>query len=55
MLTCDVCQRNKVDLATYPRLLQPLHIPDVVRSHISIDFIDGLPKIRCLLGYFDGG
>jgi len=41
---CDVCQRNKSDLAVYPGLLHPLSIPDVVWSQISMDFIDGLPK-----------
>lgn len=40
---CDVCQKNKSDLAAYPGLLQPLPIPEVVWSQISMDFIDGLP------------
>lgn len=41
---CDICQKNKSDLTVYPGLLQPLPIPDVVWSQISMDFIDGLPK-----------
>ncbi|KAH0650157.1 hypothetical protein KY284_030069 [Solanum tuberosum] len=39
---CDVCQRNKSNLAAYPGLLQPLPISDIVWS--QMDFIDGLPK-----------
>lgn len=41
---CDICQRNKPDLAASPGLLQPLPIPNQIWSDISIDFIDGLPK-----------
>ncbi|GKA63783.1 ty3-gypsy retrotransposon protein [Tanacetum coccineum] len=41
---CDVCQRNKIDLATYPGLMQPLPIPERIWSDISMDFIVGLPK-----------
>nr|GEU91251.1 reverse transcriptase [Tanacetum cinerariifolium] len=40
---CDVCQRSKVDLAAYPRLLQPLPIPNRIWSDISMDFIVGFP------------
>lgn len=43
---CDVCQKNKFDLAAYLVLLQPLPIPEVVWSQISVDFIDGLPKSK---------
>lgn len=39
---CDVCQRNKSNLAAYPGLLQPLPISDIVWS--QMDLIDGLPK-----------
>lgn len=39
---CDTCQKNS-DLAAYPGLLQPLPIPEVVWSQISMDFIDSLP------------
>ncbi|GJT84891.1 pentatricopeptide repeat-containing protein [Tanacetum coccineum] len=41
---CDVCQRNKADLAAYPGLLQPLPIPERIWSDISMDFIVGLPR-----------
>ncbi|GJZ27288.1 retrotransposon-related protein [Tanacetum coccineum] len=41
---CDVCQRSKSDLAAYPRLLQPLPIPERIWSDISMNFIVGLPK-----------
>lgn len=46
MQKCDICQRNKADLAAYPGLLQPLPIPEVVWSQISMDFINGLPKSK---------
>lgn len=42
---CDVCQKNKADLVASPGLLQPLVIPDVVWSQISMDFITGLPSL----------
>ncbi|GJR92882.1 retrotransposable element Tf2 [Tanacetum coccineum] len=40
---CDICHRNKTELAAYPALLEPLPIPQKVWEDISIDFIDGLP------------
>lgn len=36
---CDVCQRSKYDRNAYPRLLQPLPIPQQIRLNISMDFI----------------
>ncbi|GJR23769.1 retrotransposon-related protein [Tanacetum coccineum] len=39
---CDVCQRQKPDLAAYPSYIQPLPIPDKIWSSISMDFIEGL-------------
>lgn len=46
VLSCDVCQKNKADLAASPGLLSPLPIPDTVWSQINMDFIDGLPKVK---------
>ena len=42
--TCPVCQKNKAEHLPYPGLLEPLHVPDMAWTHISIDFIEGLPK-----------
>ncbi|GKB18535.1 retrotransposon-related protein [Tanacetum coccineum] len=40
---CDVCQRNKLYLAAYPELLQPLPILKKVWKDVSMDFIKALP------------
>ncbi|GKC38323.1 reverse transcriptase [Tanacetum coccineum] len=40
---CDVCQRQKPDLSAYPRLIQPLPIPERIWKEISMDFIEKLP------------
>ncbi|GJY06575.1 retrotransposon-related protein [Tanacetum coccineum] len=39
---CSVCQRSKADLSAYPGKLQPLPIPTLIWSEISMDFIEGL-------------
>ncbi|GJT68046.1 retrotransposable element Tf2 [Tanacetum coccineum] len=44
--TCTVCQRFKPELVPYPGLLQPLPIPENVWTHISMDFVDGLPMSK---------
>lgn len=36
---CDICQRNKLDLAAYSGLLQQLPIPTRVWNEISMDFV----------------
>jgi hypothetical protein len=41
---CPVCQRSKHENCKYPGLLDPLPIPDMAWTHISMDFIEGLPK-----------
>ncbi|WVZ83700.1 LOW QUALITY PROTEIN: hypothetical protein U9M48_030821 [Paspalum notatum var. saurae] len=40
---CPVCQKNKSENTPYPGLLQQLPIPDMAWTHISMDFIEGLP------------
>ncbi|GJU22229.1 retrotransposable element Tf2 [Tanacetum coccineum] len=40
---CDVCQRNKSDLAAFPGYLQPLPIPTKVWHDISMECIEALP------------
>lgn len=37
---CDICQGSKTDLARYPGLLQPLHIPKAVWAEISLDSVE---------------
>nr|GEZ23961.1 hypothetical protein [Tanacetum cinerariifolium] len=39
---CAVCQRSKPDLSAYPCLFQPLPIPTLLWSDISMDFVKGL-------------
>lgn len=41
---CDVCLESKDTNTAYPGLLQPLPIPNQIWSHISMDFIEGIPK-----------
>lgn len=43
---CPVCQVTKVEHVHIPGLLDPLEIPDMAWSHISMDFIEALPKSK---------
>jgi hypothetical protein len=40
---CPTCQLNKSEHCKYPGLLQPLPVPDFAWTHISMDFVEGLP------------
>ena len=44
--SCTTCQRNKTEALHPAGLLQPLEVPDQIWSDISIDFIEGLPKVN---------
>lgn len=41
---CPVCQVTKSENIHIPGLLDPLEVPDMAWSHITMDFIEGLPK-----------
>lgn len=41
---CDTCSQAKGEHGPYPGMLQPLEIPKQAWTHISMDFIEGLPK-----------
>jgi hypothetical protein len=41
---CSTCQRSKHENCKYPRLLDPLPRPNMAWSHITINFIEALPK-----------
>ena len=38
-----MCQKNKYEVNATSGLLQPLPVPNSAWSHISMDFIEGLP------------
>lgn len=44
--TCPVCQIAKSENIHIPGLLDPLEVPDMAWTHVSMDFIEGLPKSR---------
>ena len=43
---CPVCQISKTERVPYPGLLDPLHIPNIKWSEISMDFVEGLPMSK---------
>ena len=43
---CPTCQLVKSDQQKLAGLLQPLEVPGWKWEHISMDFIDGLPRSR---------
>jgi transposase InsO family protein len=42
---CVICQKNKTELMHHGGLLQPLPVPSAVWQDISLDFVEGLPKV----------
>jgi hypothetical protein len=43
---CATCQKNKTEHLHPAGLLQPLDILSTIRADISLDFIEGFPKIN---------
>lgn len=43
--TCHICQQNHYETVNPPGLLQPNVIPEKAWTQISMDFIEGLPKV----------
>lgn len=54
--TCSICQQAKPKRVKYPRLLQPLAVPDQAWQVVTMDFIEGLPtsgSANCILVIVD--
>lgn len=41
---CPTCQRSKHENCKYPGLLEPIPMADMAWQHISMDFVEALPK-----------
>lgn len=41
---CAVCKQAKPEHVRYPRLLQPLPVPEQAWQMVTLDFVEGLPK-----------
>ena len=41
---CDICQRFKAKHVQYLGLLQPLPVPHLAWTHLTMDFIEALPN-----------
>lgn len=43
---CSACQISKVEHVHILGLLEPLTVPDMAWQHITMDFVEGLPKSK---------
>jgi transposase InsO family protein len=43
---CEVSQQNKVENLHPVGLLQPLDVPMIVWAHVSMDFMEGFPRVN---------
>ena len=43
---CETCQRNKILTTTPTGLLLPIPLPLQVWDEITMDFIEGLPRVE---------
>ena len=46
VLQCDTCERCKHESVARPGLLQPLGVPDQDWANITMDFVEGLPRLE---------
>lgn len=44
--SCNICIQAKGEHGPYPGLLQPLKVPNQAWTHVSMDFVEGLPKSK---------
>lgn len=56
ILQCDVCKRCKHESVAKPCLLQPLEVLNWAWANITMDFVEGLPRLEgknCVLVVVD--